>query len=420
MYHVHLEAKTPGGLRKMGVEGDMRVAAAKRWLQRRLEEAFSETSFYCRSVFAEFQYPPVTTGEGDPVVRQAVRQFRDRSLECVRDGFSRFLEVIRTSQHDIGDDLADLAKNLTWQAIDETFWPASDRGNPSRFQEWTTQAEAGFWVEGGVPMVSPECNVPSSSLAGQLNCDFRTQFEHLLNMLRDEALSNPTAIPSNTPVEEIPEEQPVDGIGPAHKLQEQVAASNTLRFNGNLWAVSFGGGSASTINDFVGVQYISLILKQKLSERPDLRPSELVNMRYGREATSELELRDEVLPERHARAIKNRLQEIEVDLEGRGNKDIDELIDQKDQLQKYLANGRAKLPGADRSYRQAVFPGEAKRALDAVRKAIKVATEKMAEDKALVGLAAHLDANIKFGTTVSYIGSLAWAVEPGVFPRKKS
>jgi hypothetical protein len=185
----------------MRCEGDARVAAAKRWLQRRLEEAFSNTSFYCRSKFAEFQYPPVTTGEGDPVVRHAVREFRERSLECIPEGFNRLLEAIRTLQQDAGDDLADIAKNLTWEAIDKTFnWTAGDRSNSSRFEDWTTQAEANFEVMGGVVMVSPECNnMPNASLADQLNCDFRTQFERLLNQLRDEAfLDTGTAKPTNT------------------------------------------------------------------------------------------------------------------------------------------------------------------------------------------------------------------------------
>jgi hypothetical protein len=174
----------------MGLEDDPRVAAAKRWLQNRLDEAFRDTSFYCRSKFAEFQYPPECTGGGDPIVRQAVREFRKRSLDCISQGFSRLFKVIGALQQGAGDDLADTARNLTWNAIDETFWTAGDRKNPSKFIEWMTQAEANFGVVGGVPMVSPECDMPNSSLADQLNCDFRTQFEHRLNMLRDEAFSN--------------------------------------------------------------------------------------------------------------------------------------------------------------------------------------------------------------------------------------
>ena len=84
-YTVSLASQNAKGLSKMGLEGEPRVAAAKRWLQSRLEEAFCKTSFDCRSVFAEFQYPPEATGEGDPVVRRAIREFRDGSLECVRE-----------------------------------------------------------------------------------------------------------------------------------------------------------------------------------------------------------------------------------------------------------------------------------------------------------------------------------------------
>lgn len=95
--------------------------------------------------------------------------------------------------------MADTARNLTWKAIDETFWPAGDRSKASKFIEWMTEAKANFWVEGGVPMVSLECSITQASLADQLNCDFRTQFELRLNMLRDEAFSNiPSAQSINT------------------------------------------------------------------------------------------------------------------------------------------------------------------------------------------------------------------------------
>jgi hypothetical protein len=152
----------------------------------------------------------------------------------------------------------------------------------------------------------------------------------------------------------------------------------------------------------------------------DLTPIELVNLRYGRDAIPELQSRDEVLPLLDTKTIRDAIVDIDAKLERASATEIDDLLDQKTKLQKYLANGRAKRPGADRSHQPAHFPDESKRAMDSVRKAIKEATDKMAANKALASLAAHLDSNIRFGTSVSYVGSIAWTVELGVFPRKKS
>lgn len=44
----------------------------------------------------------------------------------------------------------------------------------------------------------------------------------------------------------------------------------------------------------------------------------------------------------------------------------------------------------------------------------------MKANKTLASLAVHLNSNIRFGTKVSYVGLIAWTVEPGVLPRKKS
>jgi hypothetical protein len=199
--------------------------------------------------------------------------------------------------------------------------------------------------------------------------------------------------------------------------------------------VRFDGGSVSHIEDLAGVQNIALVLQQKLAGKPDLKPTELAYLRYRpeaqrekgqleeaelEEALPELESRDKVVPLRIAKIVKNKIAEIDAKLERASSTEIDDLLDEKTKCQQYLASGRVKPPGADRSYGQAVFPDKYKKARDAVRKAIKEATDKMAADKALAPLDDHLPANIKIGTTASYVGSLAWTVEPGVFPRRKS
>jgi len=171
-----------------------------------------------------------------------------------------------------------------------------------------------------------------------------------------------------------------------------------------------------------------MVLQQKVAEKPALKPTELVFLRNGEaqpekeqleELQPDLESRDEVVPLRVARIINNKIAEIEAKLERATGTEIDDLIDEKTKYQEYLATGRVKLPGTDRSYRPAVFPAQSKKALDAVRKAIKEAIRKMRSDKALVSLAAHLHENIKATTTVSYVGSIAWTVELGILPRKK-
>lgn len=286
----------------MGLADDSRVKYAKNVLRSGLENVFDTTSENCHEKLAEIeeaQYPNhlVMTGEGDSTVRHAILEFRKKSLDCISEGFDRLVAAIRELQQDAGEDLAaDIAENLTWEAIDETFnWTAGDRSNSIRFEDWQTQAGVDFPVE-GVVMDSPECNTPNTLLAYRLNCDFRTQFEHRLNRLRLKGfLTNPTARSRNTLPEGVPQAHLIDGKGSAQKPQEQVAASNLLDFNGNLWVVRFEGGSESHIQDLVGVQYISLILKQKLSEGPDLTPVELFNLRSGRGEGSELENRYEVL-----------------------------------------------------------------------------------------------------------------------------
>ena len=176
----------------MGSDSD-RLSAAKRWLLRLLEKAFIDTSLACRSRLDELEYPPEATGAGDLIVCDAIRQFRGKSLECIPEGFDRIFAATRELQHGAADDLVGIAKDRTWEVIEQSFnWTTKDRSKPSRFEDWLAQARVNFWVN-GVLMVSPECNLEHSPLAERLNCDFRAQFDWLLNQLRDEVLSNPTA-----------------------------------------------------------------------------------------------------------------------------------------------------------------------------------------------------------------------------------
>jgi hypothetical protein len=162
----------------MRSKGDPRVKAAKDWLQSELEDVFAKTSFDCHNRLRELDYPPATTGEGDPIVRDAIRDWRKKSLECLPEGFTRLFELILKS-HSEAEDYPDTAKKMTWEAIDKVFnWTPEDRSSSSRFEEWQTRAGVDFGVD-GVLLASPDCNL-RTSLADQLSCDFRIQFEDLL------------------------------------------------------------------------------------------------------------------------------------------------------------------------------------------------------------------------------------------------
>lgn len=387
-------------------EDESLIRTAKRLLQSRLEEVFCKTSEKCRLQLLQYQHTWPHTDAGLLEINAAIIDWRNRSMICVEEAFKSLVTENSPAE----------AVNLSWETIDEFFeWTADYRSNPSKFEEWQLEVKGSvFFIPDGFRPLSQECNnVP---LQERLACDFRTQFEKLLNRLRDEALLNASTVPSpNTLQGTISQALPIGGTAPTEKQEE---AANFLRFDGNLWAVRFEGGSVRHIPDLVGVQYISLILKQKLAEQPNLTSRELVELRYGREEESELESRDEVLPLLDTKIVKDRLDEIEAELQKTSSaSEIEGLIDEKTKIQKYLGNGRIKSPGADRTFRQATFAGQAKQAQDAVRKAIKEAIEKMRADEDLVHLAAHLKANIKYGTTVSYVGSIGWTVETGVFPR---
>jgi hypothetical protein len=183
----------------MESEDDPRVTAAKKLLRSRLEEVFAETSAACHDRLAELEYPPPATGEADPIFRDAIKTWRERSLECITEGFKSFFVLTPESQHTARSNIA---KNLTWDAINQVFsWTAEDRSNSSRFEEWRRWATStDFWAVGGLRMVSLECS-RLSSLADQLNCDFRTQFERCLNQLENEAfLNSPAAQSTKTAV----------------------------------------------------------------------------------------------------------------------------------------------------------------------------------------------------------------------------
>jgi hypothetical protein len=193
MYHVHRWRRPERGRTSdVGSEDDPRIKAAKCLLQSRLEDILAKTSADCHDKFAEFQYIPVADPAGDPIIRAAIRDCTERSMERISEGFNSLLALTWESQNNTRDTAADMAKMLTWEAIDQTFqWTAEDRGNLIRFREWQTRAIAlGFARADDLLIVPPECTLQGANLAEFLHWHFLTRFERLLNQLRDEAFLN--------------------------------------------------------------------------------------------------------------------------------------------------------------------------------------------------------------------------------------
>lgn len=196
----------------MRSEDDPRVRVATDLLQDRLEHVFEETSADCYDRLANLQQlPPDIAATGYESIRTAIKQWRENSLECISESFSSFVALLRESRQDAENATERLATMLSWQAIDRAFrWTTKKRSNNIRFKEWMTRAtSADFLRVDGLRMVSPKCNAKSFQTT-QLNCDFRTQFERLLNRLSNEAfLNNPaaqstrTAIFSDSPAAEV-------------------------------------------------------------------------------------------------------------------------------------------------------------------------------------------------------------------------
>jgi len=149
--------------------------------------------------------------KGDPIIRAAIRDWRDRSLKCIKKGFKSLVVLIRESQLDAGSTPADMAKMLTWEAIDQAFfWTTEDKSNSTRFKEWESRVKLELaTVDGLQIMVSPECILQNVPLVDQFSCDFKIRFKQCVDELWRKALLDvPAAQSTNLPTERTSKPHP--------------------------------------------------------------------------------------------------------------------------------------------------------------------------------------------------------------------
>jgi hypothetical protein len=169
----------------MGSNDDL-VKVATNLLQRRLENLYAETTAGCYHTFArETGMPPPWVPpynlllEGRALLCVHITQWREKSLEYIGESF-KSLVALMPQQHALGD----MAKGLIGEVIDQVFqWKTDNRNTPTKFQEWLREAgfSPPFELDGLMEGLKGDWSQPS--IPDQLNYDFRTSFEYLLDRL---------------------------------------------------------------------------------------------------------------------------------------------------------------------------------------------------------------------------------------------
>lgn len=204
----------------MSSDSETKVRTAKELLRGQLESLFAETSAECRKKLSRLDYedsngywiPGDATEEGIGVIQDGIDRWREESLRRIASVFTSLYPVTCEGQRDAVGSLFDTEK-LVWEAVDEVFKWTTDKNSLLKFEEWESRVtgtpteifggaaplnKIPYIRAGEFSLVSPECNQPDADLADQLNCDFRTQFEHRLTVLRNEAILTSLGTSSTT------------------------------------------------------------------------------------------------------------------------------------------------------------------------------------------------------------------------------
>jgi hypothetical protein len=174
----------------MSFGDDPDVLAAKRWLQRRLEDAFTVTAAKCCHALEKCS---INYSGYNPYLSDAVLAWRLQSLATVREGFEAILgAIIRTKQYS-GVRIQETVSEITWEAIEGFFgWTAEDKTDSAKFKAWIERSGVRI-CSVDVQLFSPEC-ATQMSLDARLNCDFHKQFERVIDELTTHIISHPEKI----------------------------------------------------------------------------------------------------------------------------------------------------------------------------------------------------------------------------------
>jgi hypothetical protein len=210
-----------------------KVKVEQELLRTLLEEAFAKTAAECWEEVFQLEWPVNSTTEAEPIVLAAVRRWRDESMKDVSSAFSQ----IHAAATELLPDLqasADAARELTWEVIYPVFqWTEQDTTNDSKFKEWQFRATGAsfMWLDAWRP-ASPDCDylqrAQSVNLAERLHCDFRTQFDRLLTVLRLRAFRTPNTSASQE-WEPGPARAPEDGRPHPYVEDPDLKSPNRLK-----------------------------------------------------------------------------------------------------------------------------------------------------------------------------------------------
>ncbi len=194
-----------------------RVQNAKDRLRDDLQDCFEETSGDCSDGCRDYNGKPfldhdiVVPGsysdDGHRIIRFAVREWRQRSWECIKDGFWSLRELANELERDPAKSAA-TAKDQTWDVIDEFFqWTKTDRKNPLKFKEWQRVAVGHRLPLGEVMQMRGKCNQPKEDLHIPLHCDFLALVERRLKKLEYTASRSAPVNPKNAATGALTSEQ---------------------------------------------------------------------------------------------------------------------------------------------------------------------------------------------------------------------
>ena len=185
--------------------------------------------------------------------------------------------------------------------------------------------------------------------------------------------------------------------------------SNALLMRGGFWELRYDGRSGM-VEDCRGLRYIALLVQQAAVDARPVHARELVALATGRsDAPIELDGRADLLDDTARKQLLARLADLATERDRQAAAErfdrAAELDDEYERIAMELkrASGQKKGGGA--------FTDSGEKARKAVAKAITEALTRIASQKDLSSLAAHLRTAIRKGLWLSYTGDGGWLVD---------
>ena len=158
-----------------------------------LENECARAARKCDLVFGQGEPWDWTKDDNAAVLNPAIKSWLEKSLKHISDTFVLLFNMIRKLGQSDAVAAADVAKQLCWQAIDASYWPATDRTRSGRFADWLDACSRRFayrdLIDDEVRMITPGANSQGLRVADRLNIEFRSQIELRLQHLGRKTVS---------------------------------------------------------------------------------------------------------------------------------------------------------------------------------------------------------------------------------------